>query len=104
MLEFVIHHIYIKACPPRLNGKVELFHKTDDVKFYKMLSHTEDVVNIVAVLNHSRGPVKGPFTSYWSASYNYFSWSVFGVMMMSIRLLMARPSWVALDAKGRSDP
>jgi hypothetical protein len=63
VLGFVIHHIYIKACTPKLNGKVELFHKTDDVKFYKMLSHTEDIVNIVAVLNQSRSPVKGPSTS-----------------------------------------
>jgi transposase InsO family protein len=38
-----IRHVYIKPGTPRLNGKVERSHKTDDIEFYQLLSYTGDV-------------------------------------------------------------
>lgn len=38
-----IGHIYIKPRTPRLNGKVERSHRTDDIEFYQLLSYTDDV-------------------------------------------------------------
>ena len=38
-----IRHVYIKPRTPRLNGKVERSHKTDDIEFYQLLSYTGDV-------------------------------------------------------------
>ena len=36
-------HIYIKPRTPRLNGKVERSHRTDDLEFYQLLSYTDDI-------------------------------------------------------------
>ena len=38
-----IRHTYIKPRTPRLNGKVERSHLTDDIEFYQLLSYTGDV-------------------------------------------------------------
>ena len=38
-----IRHVYIKPRTPRLNGKVERSHKTDDIEFYQLLSYRGDV-------------------------------------------------------------
>ena len=38
-----IRHVYIKPRTPRLNGKVERSHQTDDVEFYQLLNYTDDV-------------------------------------------------------------
>lgn len=38
-----IRHVYIKPRTPRLNGKVERSHGTDDVEFYQLLTYTGDV-------------------------------------------------------------
>ena len=38
-----ILHTYIKPRTPRLNGKVERSHLTDDIEFYQLLSYTGDV-------------------------------------------------------------
>ena len=38
-----IRHVYIKPGTPRLNGKVERSHRTDDIEFYQLLSYTRDV-------------------------------------------------------------
>jgi len=38
-----IRHVYIKPGTPRLNGKVERSHRTDDIEFYQLLSYTGDV-------------------------------------------------------------
>ena len=38
-----IHHVYIKPRTPRLNGKVERSHGTDDLEFYQLLDYTDDV-------------------------------------------------------------
>jgi len=37
-----IRHVYIKP-RPRLNGKVERSHGTDDRKFYQLLTYADDV-------------------------------------------------------------
>jgi transposase InsO family protein len=38
-----IRHVYIKPRTPRLNGKVERSHGTDEVEFYQLLTYTDDV-------------------------------------------------------------
>lgn len=38
-----INHVYIKPRTPRLNGKVERSHRTDELEFYQLLSYTDDV-------------------------------------------------------------
>lgn len=38
-----IRHVYIKPRTPRLNGKVERSHGTDEVEFYQLLKYTDDV-------------------------------------------------------------
>ena len=38
-----IKHVYIKPGTPRLNGKVERSHKTDDSEFYQLLEYKDDV-------------------------------------------------------------
>lgn len=38
-----IRHVYIKPGTPRLNGKVERSHRTDDIEFYQLLSYTGDI-------------------------------------------------------------
>jgi transposase InsO family protein len=38
-----INHVYIKPRTPRLNGKVERSHGTDETEFYQLLSYTDDV-------------------------------------------------------------
>ena len=35
--------VYIKPRTPRLNGKVERSHATDDMEFYQLLTYTGDV-------------------------------------------------------------
>ena len=37
-----MHHVYIKPATPRLNGKVERSHRTDQEEFYQLLSYTGD--------------------------------------------------------------
>jgi transposase InsO family protein len=37
-----IRHVYIKPRSPRLNGKVERSHGTDDTEFYQLLDYTDD--------------------------------------------------------------
>lgn len=38
-----IRHVYIKPRTPRLNGKVERSHRTDQDEFYQLLTYTDDV-------------------------------------------------------------
>lgn len=38
-----IRHVYIKPKSPQLNGKVERSHRTDQEKFYQLLTYTDDV-------------------------------------------------------------
>jgi len=38
-----IEHVYIKKGTPRLNGKVERSHRTDQEEFYQLLSYKDDV-------------------------------------------------------------
>ena len=38
-----MRHVYIKPGTPRLNGKVERSHLTDDREFYQLLTYTDDV-------------------------------------------------------------
>lgn len=38
-----MRHAYIKPGTPRLNGKVERSHLTDDREFYQLLTYTDDV-------------------------------------------------------------
>ncbi len=38
-----IRHVYIKPRTPRLNGKVERSHGTDEDEFYQLLTYTDDV-------------------------------------------------------------
>jgi len=38
-----IRHVYIKPRTPRLNGKVERSHGTDEREFYQLLSYKDDV-------------------------------------------------------------
>ena len=38
-----INHVYIKPRTPRLNGKVERSHGTDETEFYQLLTYTDDV-------------------------------------------------------------
>jgi len=38
-----IRHVYIKPRTPRLNGKVERSHGTDDREIYQLLTYTDDV-------------------------------------------------------------
>jgi len=38
-----INHVYIKPRTPRLNGKVERSHGTDEREFYQLLSYKDDV-------------------------------------------------------------
>jgi transposase InsO family protein len=41
--DFGIRHVYIKPHSPRLNGKVERSHQTDDLEFYQLMTYTDDV-------------------------------------------------------------
>jgi len=36
-------HVYIKPRSPRLNGKVERSHRTDEAEFYQLLTYTDDI-------------------------------------------------------------
>jgi transposase InsO family protein len=38
-----IQHVYIKPRTPRLNGKVERSHRTDQTEFYQLLTYADDV-------------------------------------------------------------
>jgi transposase InsO family protein len=38
-----MRHVYIKPRSPRLNGKVERSHRTDQEEFYQLLTYTDDV-------------------------------------------------------------
>lgn len=38
-----IEHVYIKPRTPRLNGKVERSHGTDEREFYQLFSYSDDV-------------------------------------------------------------
>lgn len=38
-----IRHVYIKPRTPRLNGKVERSHRTDEYEFYQLLTYKDDV-------------------------------------------------------------
>lgn len=38
-----IRHVYIKPRTPRVNGKVERSHSTDEMEFYQLLEYTDDV-------------------------------------------------------------
>ena len=38
-----MRHAYIKPRTPRLNGKVERSHKTDQQEFYQLLEYSGDV-------------------------------------------------------------
>ena len=53
-----VRHAYIKPRTPRLNGKVERSHGTDQREFYQLLTYTDDV-DLHAKL------------AEWEASYNY---------------------------------
>ncbi len=37
-----IRHVFIKPQTPQLNGKVERSHRTDQTKFYQLLTYTDD--------------------------------------------------------------
>lgn len=43
MEDWGIRNVYIKPRTPRLNGKVERSHGTDDREFYQLLTYTDDV-------------------------------------------------------------
>ena len=43
VLDQGINHVYIKPASPRLNGKVERSHRTDQDEFYQLLEYTGDV-------------------------------------------------------------
>lgn len=53
-----MRHVYIKPRTPRLNGKVERSHGTDQREFYRLLTYKDDV-DLQAKL------------SEWEAFYNY---------------------------------
>ena len=38
-----IDHVYIRPHSPRLNGKVERSHRTDEAEFYQLLEYKGDV-------------------------------------------------------------
>lgn len=38
-----MRHVYIKPRTPRLNGKVERSHGTDQQEFYQLLTYTNDI-------------------------------------------------------------
>ena len=38
-----IQHVSIKPRTPRLNGKAERSHQTDDVEFYQLLTYVDDI-------------------------------------------------------------
>jgi len=38
-----MRHVYIRPRSPRLNGKVERSHRTDQEEFYQLLTYTDDV-------------------------------------------------------------
>jgi len=42
-----IRHAYIKPRTPRLNGKVERSHDTDQREFYQLISYTDNVISII---------------------------------------------------------
>jgi len=42
LLDLGINHVYIKPGSPKLNGKVERSHRTDEQEFYKFLEYTDD--------------------------------------------------------------
>jgi transposase InsO family protein len=41
--EIGINHVYIKPGTPRLNGKVERSHGTDQREFYQLFEYKDDV-------------------------------------------------------------
>lgn len=43
VLDKGINHVYIKPGTPRLNGKVERSHRTDQEEFYQLLEYKDDV-------------------------------------------------------------
>jgi Integrase core domain len=43
VLDLGMDHVYIKPRTPRLNGKVERSHSTDQQEFYQLLSYKDDV-------------------------------------------------------------
>jgi transposase InsO family protein len=43
LLDLGMDHVYIKPRTPRLNGKVERSHSTDQQEFYQLLSYKDDV-------------------------------------------------------------
>ncbi len=43
LLDLGINHVYIKPGSPKLNGKVERSHGTDEQEFYQFLKYTYDV-------------------------------------------------------------
>ncbi len=53
-----LRHAYIKSRTPRLNGKVERSHGTDQREFYQLLSYTDNI-DLHAKL------------AEWEAFYNY---------------------------------
>ena len=42
LIDLGIAHVYIKKGTPRLNGKVERSHRTDQQEFYQLLHFTDD--------------------------------------------------------------
>ena len=43
LMDLGIDHVYIKPRTPRLNGKVERSHRTNEEEFYQLLEYTGDV-------------------------------------------------------------
>ncbi len=41
--ELRMRYVHIKPRSPQLNGKVERSHRTDQEKFYQLLTYTDDV-------------------------------------------------------------
>ena len=54
-------HVYIKPCPPRLNGKVEWSHRIDAEEFYRLLDGV--VIDDAEVFNDK--------LQEWEDFYNY---------------------------------
>lgn len=59
MADLGIIHVYIKPGTPRLNGKVERSHLTDQRELYQVLDYTDDV--------DLRKELK-----QWESDYNFF--------------------------------
>ena len=43
LLDLKINLVYIKSGSPKLNGKVEISHRTDEQEFCQFLEYTDDV-------------------------------------------------------------